>query len=489
MGNKEINAGSEIRQGVKYTAISKYLTQGSQIIVSVALARILVPADYGLVAIAYAMTGYALLLGDVGMNAYLIHIEDTNSEVVGTVFTMQLALYSIIALVVVLCAPYYASLMDDERLVNIMYVLSVGFLLRALYNVPNALLTRKLQYKKIMKISVLSAGGSGAIAIALALAGFSYWSLITQNILSIVISSFAMIISASYVPRIVIRKKYVKSALAYGGRLTAHQSISYWSRYSDNVFIGLYLGNTSLGYYTRAYTFMMLIVKNIPDVIGKVMFPVLSRMKGDRSEIRRLYGLTMKSMLYATYPMLVFMALYPKSVLVVVYGSQWLPASTSLSILALGGMVQVLVFPVAWIYMSFNRVNVQLKKTVILSGLLLPALFVASRYSIEMVSIVVLALSIVSLFWHYIEIKRILGYGILELWGDAKRPLVVSTSPGFLCLGLSSVMGRYDTAEFLMTTVLLCVYLFVFYLLLRLIAVDDYLRLKKQLASLIAAKS
>jgi PST family polysaccharide transporter len=366
-------AGQTLRSIASITA-AKVFAQLVSTAVSVVLARLLVPADFGLLAMSAVVTGFVSLFGELGLGAALVQRDEVDEVLLSTVFWTNLGTGVALGAIVAGISPLMARFYDEPRLLPLMLVTSAHFLVAPLNMVHNVLLTRQMQFGRMAVVETIAMLVSTALVLLLASLGYGVWSLAAQGLCSTGVACVALWSISPWRPRLVFSWPSVKSLMRFSGNLLGFATINYWARRADDLLVGKTMGADMLGIYDRAYSVMMLPVSEVSSVLGRVMFPTMSRLRDDHVEVRRYWLRALSTIALITFPAMLFVSVLSEPVVLVIYGPRWLAAAPVLRILCIVGMFQSLGTTVGWIYQSQGRTDIMLRWGAIASSLIIASL-------------------------------------------------------------------------------------------------------------------
>ena len=285
-------------KGISYNSLSRIviilLTGASQII----LARNLSQNDYGIVGFATIFTNFLSGFSDLGISSALIQKKDLDKVTLSTGFILK-AVLSCFVFGVSCCLSYFADLVFDAHDVGrVIQILSLNFLISCFVFLPTCLLTRDLNYRKLLVSQTATAFVNYSLAIVLAMNGFSYWSIVISNIVSGVLNVFLLNILEPI--KIVLRfdKKIASQLIHFGGNLFLCGVITFIIFNADNFIIGTLAGAAALGYYALAFNWSTMICGVVHNAVLSVLFPVFAKMQSERDDLKSAY---LKTLEYSTF--------------------------------------------------------------------------------------------------------------------------------------------------------------------------------------------
>jgi O-antigen/teichoic acid export membrane protein len=287
------------------------LAQGSRLAIQtismVVLARLLTPADYGLVGMVTAVTGFAALFSDLGLSMATVQKARIDHHEVSTLFWINVALGLLIALVVSGLAPALAWFYGEPRLTLVTVVSAGLFLLGGLTVQHQALLRRQMRFGALAGIEILSLLLSVAVAIVAAVLHAGYWALVLMALAKAGGGVIGMWVACRWRPGRPTRRAGVGEMLRFGANLTGFHVLNYFARNLDNVLIGKVWGATALGFYSKAYGLLMLPLTQINTPISAAAIPALSRLCGEPARYRSYYLKCISLIALVTMPLAVFL--------------------------------------------------------------------------------------------------------------------------------------------------------------------------------------
>ncbi len=343
--------------GLGWTTGAHVGKQALQFGVSIALARLLTPQDFGLVAMIAVFIGFAALFGDLGFSAALIQREKVEERHYSSVFWLNLTAAVVLTGLLMAAAPFIASFYDEPRLAPLTRFIAVIFFIASLYAVQNAILSREMNFRLLAFIEIISVAGSGGIAIVLALTGHGVWSLVWQMLIASSISVSTLWALSDWRPRLLFDRSAVIELWRYGGNLLGFTVANYWMRRGDDLLVGKFLGTSALGIYTRAYDLMLLPLNQVSGVVSRVMFPALSRIQEDKARVKDIYLRTVGMIAVVTFPMMMGLLVVAEAFILAVFGTKWGEVTRILQILCVVGMAQSVTSTHGWIYQSQGRTD------------------------------------------------------------------------------------------------------------------------------------
>lgn len=291
--------------GVGWSAIGRGVNLLGQLITSIVLIRLLLPEDYGLLAMALVFTGFATLFTEFGFSKALVQRQQLEPAHTTSTFWANLVAGLLLAVAFYAVAPGLAIFYETPALKPVARWISLTFLLGSFGIVPRALLEREMAFKTITKVEITAVLVAGGVAVTLALLGGGVWSLVAQLLCHQALQSILFWTYTSWRPGFSFSWPALRDLMHYGANLTGFNIINYWARQADDLLIGKVMGLASLGIYNRAYTLMLLPLTQVTSLLSRVMFPALSRIQHDKGKVRWAYLRMIQLVAFITFPMMI----------------------------------------------------------------------------------------------------------------------------------------------------------------------------------------
>ena len=414
--------------GAKWSAVAQACKQVSQFTTVAILANLLAVEDFGIVAIATVVTGFIGIFKDMGTGPAVVRDESMSGELLSTIWWVNFFFGLAATIALLFGAPFIGAFFSDtpETLVRVLRVLSFSFIISGPAIVPNAILQKELAFRQIGIIEVTSILCGAAVGISMAFAGFGVWSLVFQTLALTTVSGLMTIAFAPFRPSFHFDWPGLKSVSGFSLNLTGFTTFNYFARNADYFLIFRLLGEDALGFYTMAYRLMLYPLQNLTAVIGRVMFPVLSRVKDDDLRFRQVYLKIVSSIALITFPIMTGLFLVARPFVLSIYGAKWEPAIAVLLILAPVGMAQSITSTVGAIYQSKGRSDWMFRWGICTGTLLFFAFWIGTRWGIEGVAWSYLLMSMLILVPAFAIPFRLIHLSVWQLYDSLRLPLLCS---------------------------------------------------------------
>lgn len=366
---------ASIFSGTRWAAASQAGKQAIQFLVSVVLARLLAPEDFGLMAMALVVINFVDIFRDLGTTASIIQHKEMSSELLSSLFFLNLFFGLLMGGGIALGAPVVAWLCGNADLAPILRVLGLTLVISSFGLVKKALLQRNMAFDSLARVELLTAVINGGVAVVLAWLGWRVWALVAGTLVSSIASTFLLWMSVSWRMHWRFHWANVKTIFQFSLNLTGSQIFNYFVFNADQIIIGRFLGAAALGLYALAQRLLMTPVLFITQVLTKVLFPAFSRIQDDDAQIRQRYLRACGGIAMVSFPLMAVMCILARPLILAVFSAKWSGAIPVIVILAPIGLFQSIATTVGVIYLVKGRTDWLLWWQILSGGLITASFF------------------------------------------------------------------------------------------------------------------
>lgn len=324
-------------KGVAWSGIDNVAKAGVTFLVSIVLARLLTPDDYGLLGIITIFTSVCNTLINGGMVTALIRTKDATDDDYNTAFICNLGMSLVLYAVIFTGAPLIAQFFHREELTILTRVSSLGIIIGALAMVQRTRLTKRIDFKSQTKITVISSVVSGVVGIIMALMGFGVWALVGQSLAISVLSTVMLWIVNKWVPRMCFSAESFHRLFGFGWKMMLSGLLDTVWKELYQVVVGRFYSPATLGQYTRAQGFSKLFSSNLTAVIQRVTYPVLSNIQDDKVRMVSAYRRIIKVTMFVTATGMFFLGAISEPLIYCLIGPKWHEAAIYLPLICITG--------------------------------------------------------------------------------------------------------------------------------------------------------
>ncbi|KUG07189.1 lipopolysaccharide biosynthesis protein [Solirubrum puertoriconensis] len=314
--------------GVKWTTGASITTALLQVGYTAVMARLLTPAEFGLVALAGVILRFGSYFAQMGMEQAIIQKPDITTEDVRAAFTSSALLGALFSAILVVGAPLAVTFFHEPKVVPVVRVLALGLFLTGLNATALSLLRRQMRFQTLAIIEVaayvLSYGGIG---IGMAWAGFGVWALVGAQVGQLLLLTIMAFVAARHSVMLIFRWEVYRPLVAYGSRMSAISFLEFLTGSLDTLLIGRLLNAAALGLYSRAWMLIGLPIYLLTSSIAKVIFPSFSQLQDDRPKLREVYLSSIMLVGAIVMPTCAGAAMAAPEIVLVMLGPKWLEAA------------------------------------------------------------------------------------------------------------------------------------------------------------------
>ena len=302
------------------------------------MARILTPADYGIVGMLAIFIAVSQSLVDSGFSQALIRKQDRSEIDNSTVFYFNIAVGIVLYLLLFFCAPLIADFYNEPLLVPVTRTIGLSVVFNSLAVVQRALLTVKLDFKTQAKTTFVGAILSGSIGITMAYTGFGVWAIVWQQISNLAIVTILLWILSHWKPIWAYSWKSFRELFGFGSKLLASGLLDTIFKNLYLIVIGKFFKASDLGYYTRAHQFTDFASSNITGIFQRVTYPVLCTIQNDDARLRDVYRRLLKTSAFIIFPLMMGLAAVATPMVTSFLTEKWLFSAVLIQILSFSQM-------------------------------------------------------------------------------------------------------------------------------------------------------
>ncbi len=437
-----------------WSAADIVLRQGVQFAISIVLARLLTPEEFGTVALLYLFVGIASAFAEGGLTSALIQRQDATIEDESTIFWLNMGVGLLMALLFWLSGPAIAALYGIPVLTPLSGIMALTVLAGAAGGVQRALFTKALDFRPLMLAGVTSVLVSGAVAIWLAGTGYGVWALAAQALVSAVATTLVLWLASRWRPRLAFSLASAQRLFSFSGYMLASAllEITYSRLYT--VLIGKLYGVRELGFYNRADTTAQFPSGILNGIVGRVAFPLFSRMAEEPARLGANLKRALQGVMLVNAPAMLGLAAVAEPLVLVLFGEQWRPAAPFLQVLCLVGLMMPFHMLNLQALMGLGRSDLFFRLEVIKKAISIAILLAAAGFGAIAVAWGMVAAGVLCCFVNAHYSGRLLGYGAAAQLRDT---MPVMAAAGAMAAGVAwlgtRLGGTLDPAALLLASV------------------------------------
>ena len=416
--------------GVIWRFSERVSAQLVSFIVSIVLARLLLPKDYGVVAIVMIFTNIADVFANCGFATALIQKKDADKKDFSTVFYFSIVISLLLYFILFVSASFIADYYNEPLLSPIIRVMSLRIPIASLNSVQQAYVSRKLMFKKFFFSTLGGTLSSAVVGITFALLGFGAWALVAQYLTNSIIDSVVLWFTAKWRPTIEFSLKRLKILFSFGWKMLVSELLNTGYQQFRGLVIGKVYTGEDLAYYNRGNQFPSLIVNNINTSISSVVFPVMSKVQDDKERLKNQVRQSIRISSYIMWPLMVGLAVMSDSVVTLLLSEKWLPCSIFLKISCIIFALEPVQTANLQAIKAIGRSDLFLKLEIIKKVTAIALVIAVMKVSVLAIAISGLAYTIFATFVNSAPNRKLLKYSFREQLLDLVSPIVLSIIMG-----------------------------------------------------------
>lgn len=424
----ETEIKDKVLKGLFWKILENGGAQGIQFVIAILLARLLTPAEYGLVGIIMIFITIANVVVQNGFSTALIQKKRSDETDFSSVFYFSLVIAAVMYAALYLAAPAISAFYQDDILRPIVRVLSVVLFPGAVIAVQTAYVSRKMEFKGLFKATMAAVLVSGVISIWMAYRGFGVWAMVGQQISYYFALTVSLFFTVTWRPRLVFAIGRVKSMFAFGWKLLFAALIDTLFNNLYGLLIGKIYNEELLGAYNRGDQFPKLIVNNLGAAIQAVLLPAFAARQGDIAQVRSMVRRAIRTSSFLVLPMLYGLFAVADTMVLALLGEKWMICVPYLRILCIAYSFWPIHITNLQAINAVGRSDVFLGLEVIKKIVGILGLAVGIRYSPIVLVSIKAGIDFLCTFINAWPNKKLLGYSIFSQWMDIIPSLALSVA-------------------------------------------------------------
>lgn len=430
----------KVAGGLFWSYGERIMAQLVSLIVSIVLARLLDPENYGVISIVMIFITFCDAIVTGGFGNAIVQKKDADELDVNTMLCCSVATSILLYIIMFCAAAYIASFYNMPIIRPILRVLGLRLLISGVNSIQRAWIQKRMLFRRFFISTSFGTVISAVVGIAMAYMGMGAWSLVAQYLTNSFIDTTVLLITNDWKPRLQFSWSRAKTMLSYGWKVLLTTVVYTIEGDLRSLIIGKQFGSADLAYYDQGKKFPNLLVTNINTSISNVMFPVLSKSQDNLARMRTICRRSIKISTYLLAPLLIGLIAVSNEFVLVILSDKWLPCVPYLQILTLVYLVRPLTTTCQQAIMSTGRSDITLKIMVAVNitdaVLLLVAVFALK--SVLMIAVGALITEVVSMGLFMKYVKKCIGYTYREQLLDIGPSLLLAISMGIVvyCIGL-----------------------------------------------------
>lgn len=412
--------------GFVWKFCEQIMAQLVSFIVSIVLARLLTPHDYGIVALVNVFIIIAGVFVTSGFNTSLIQKKDADELDFSTIFYCSLLFSLLIYFILFASAPLIANFYNNKSLTLVVRIFGLSLPILAVNSIQQAQVARHLAFKKIFFSTTVATIVSGMFGIIFAIMGFGVWALVLQYLINCISAMIVLFIQIPWRPKLIFSLKRAKSLMSYGWKVMAADFMGNFFAQLRSLVIGRFYRPSALAFYNRGQQFPNLLSNNIDTTISSVLFPYMSQAADNPQKLKMIVRRSLRTSSYLIMPLMFGLMVTSKPIISILLTRKWLNAVPYMQWLCVANAFSTITNTNLQVMKASGRSDILLKIELIKKPVYLVLLFISVKISVLAVAV---TMTIYSLYAALVNIgpnKRIIGYSYSEQLKDILPSLLLS---------------------------------------------------------------
>lgn len=468
MNEKQLK--NSIFKGLIWRFAERCGAQGVSLIVSIILARLISPEEYGTLALLTVFTTILQVFVDSGLGNALIQKKQVDNIDFSTVFYFNMAICLSLYFAVYVSAPYIANFYNDTSLTKIIRVISLIVVISGLKNVQQAFVCRHMMFKRFFFSTLGGTISSAIIGIVMAYYGYGIWALVFQQLSNMLIDTIILWFTVQWRPQLTFSLKKLVKLLAFGWKLLLSSLLDTGYNQLRSLVIGKVYSSSDLAFYNKGQQFPQLIVNNINTSISSVLFPAISKCQDDFFMVKNMTRKAIKISSYIMWPLMIGLIIIAKPLTILLLTEKWLPSVVFLQIACLSYAFWPIHTANLEALKAIGRSDIFLRLEIVKKSIGILLLIISMNYGVKAIALSLFISSLVACLINSYPNELLLNYGYKDQFKDILPSFLLSCIMGIMIYPVSFFVKN----NLLLLTVQVILGGLIYILLSRLFKIDSF---------------
>ena len=422
----EISNGKKIVSGMVWRFGEKITAQAVSLIVSIVLARILMPEDYGIVAIVNIFIAIAEIFVTSGLGIALIQKKDATQLDFSTLFWCNIILSLVLYAIVYVASPLIANFYDMPQLTPVLRVFAIRLPINAINSIQNAYVSRHMDFKKFFFATIIGTIISAFVGIYMAYIGYGVWALVGQMLTNAVIDTIVLFVTIEWRPSFELSWDSAKPLISYGWKILATDLIGTIFNQLNSFIIGKKYTSQDLAYYTQGRKFPDIINNNISASLCAVLFPAMSLSTGIE-EIKIIRRKCLKLLEYVLFPIMFGLFTVADKLILALLTEKWVSAIPYVRIACVSAVLGIFGTTLIQEIKAIGRSDITLKVELFKKPIYLIIIIVAMPFGVKAIASTSIIIEVIAFFFNVYPVRKYIGFDFKVHLLDALPSFLMST--------------------------------------------------------------
>lgn len=419
----------QFARGTVWKLLERFVGRGISLIISVILARLLTPDDYGLIALTTVFTNLSEILIDAGFGTALVRKEEVDEDDYACVFVISFVISAFLYVILFFVAPFIAQYYEKRELTAVLRVMSLVLFVQAFASARNAYFNRNMQFRVLMECNTAAAVLSGVTGIVLACCAFGVWALVLQRLLQQVFITVFLFIRVRWKPKFRFHMGKFRELFSFSTGVIGASLVNYVENCVNSLIIGKHYSVADLGYCDKATILPEQISLNSFGAMTNVLLPTVSSYQSDIEKLNRVIRKVVSYTSFVLFPVMLGMLMVSREAIVVFFTEKWLPSVPLMQCMCIYYIATPLMLIDIQVFFGLGHSKIRLKTELYRMLFLLTGLIVCCflfKLDIEYLTLTnAIAVSMGTLVTH-MEVKKLIGYTLTDRFRDTCKSMTAA---------------------------------------------------------------
>lgn len=413
-------------RGIIWSFLNRCSNQVVMFAVSMVLARLLSPEDFGVIALANVTIGLVTCFTNLGLGAALIQRAEVEDLDYCTFFWADAVMRTLVYIIIFIIAPYAADYYGKSELCILIRLLALGIPIGMIASVSGLKLTRAMDFRTPSVISMVCCVISSVVSLIMALSGCGLWTIVGQQLTIIILATLITFWRVPWMPKFLFSWMRFRQFFSFGSKMLASGILDTFYNDIISIIIGKYFSLSSLGYFNKGQSIPQLLINSVNGPINGVSFPMLSKLQGDKAKYRAAFSRALQTSVFFCAPMMVGLIVVAKPLIILLFGEKWIPSVPFMQIMAIVSIFSPLHYLNLNAIMAMGRSDIFLKLEVAKKISAIIIILASIPFGLMTFISSKILISIVCLIINAYPLKTLLDYSLWKQMKDLAHTAVGS---------------------------------------------------------------
>lgn len=417
----------------------QFSAKGISVVVSIVLARLLLPSDYGVIALTTIFTNLSDILIDGGFSTALITKESVDDYDYSAVFSVSSSIAVFLYVILFFASPFIAKYYGEPQLIAVLRVIGVSFFVQAFTAVRNGMVNRNMQFKLLFICNSTASVVSGIIGIVSAYLGCGVWALVMQRLSQQIIVTILLFINVRWKIHWKYDSQRIKEMLSFSLGVVGSSLLNFFSGSIYSVVIGKKYSVTDLGYYDKGSQLPMQFSLYTFGAMSNVLLPTISSCQNDLKRVKRIIRKVVCMTSFLIMPLMAGLSITSEEIICILFTDKWLPSVPIVPSMCIYYLATPYMLINVQLFFALGKSKLRVKTEIIRLILMAIGLYGISFFSNNSMASLALVNGIIAVIVTiitYVEARRLIAYTIYEVLRDIIKPVICT---GIMCIVVFAV--------------------------------------------------